>query len=106
LDASLSRDMMDLLLELVQELGTSLLIVSHDIQLCQEYSDRMLVMYQGKIVEEGESSTLEQTAQHAYTRGLLSCVPTLESATLEELPTLESFIQQFDDATQPEREIS
>jgi peptide/nickel transport system ATP-binding protein len=97
LDASLSRDMMELLVELVRDLGTSLLIVSHDIQLCTEYSDRMLVMYGGRIVEEGPSSSLARDARHPYTMGLLRCVPTLESATLDELPTLSSFLGLFDE---------
>jgi peptide/nickel transport system ATP-binding protein len=92
LDASLSRNTMDLLLELTEDFGTSLLIISHDILLCQEYSETTMVMYQGNVVETGASATLGTTAKHPYTIGLLSCIPTLESAFLDELPTLESFV--------------
>lgn len=92
LDASLSRNTMDLLLELTQDFGASLLVISHDIRLCQEYSDTTMVMYHGEVVETGPSATLAQTATHPYTIGLLSCIPTLESAALDELPTLESFV--------------
>jgi ABC-type dipeptide/oligopeptide/nickel transport system ATPase component len=92
LDASLSRNTMDLLLELTQDFGASLLIISHDILLCQEYADTTMVMYHGRIVETGASATLAATATHPYTIGLLSCIPTLESAFLDELPTLESFV--------------
>ena len=88
LDASLSREAMDLLVELTEDFGTALLIISHDISLSQEYAERTVVMYQGKIVEEGKSSSLSETATHPYTVGLLRCIPTLESAELEELPTL------------------
>ncbi len=95
LDASLSREAMDLLVELAEEFATSLLIISHDISLCQEYAERTVVMYRGKIVEEGMSSSLAETATHPYTVGLLQCIPTLESAELDELPTLATVASQF-----------
>jgi peptide/nickel transport system ATP-binding protein len=87
LDASLARDVMELLVELAGELGTALLVVSHDIQLCSEYSDRTLVMYGGRVVEETPSSGLSE-ARHPYTKGLLRSIPTLESADLDVLPTI------------------
>jgi peptide/nickel transport system ATP-binding protein len=90
LDASLSREAMELLVELTDDFGAALLIISHDIQLCQEYSDRTMVMFGGKIVEEGRSSTFATTARHPYSVGLLRCIPTLDSADLAELPTLRS----------------
>ena len=88
LDASLSREAMELLVQLTSEFDTGLLMVSHDIRLCQEFADRMLVMYGGRIVEEGAAADLEREASHPYTKALLRSVPTLESATLEELPTI------------------
>ncbi|GAA4545938.1 ABC transporter ATP-binding protein [Pseudonocardia xishanensis] len=90
LDASLSRAVMELLRDLAAETGTSLLIVSHDIRLCQEFSDRMIVMYRGAIVDEGPSAQLEATATHDYTRGLLRCVPDLDARHADRLPTLDS----------------
>jgi ABC-type dipeptide/oligopeptide/nickel transport system ATPase component len=92
LDASLSRKTMDLLLQLTQDFDTSLLIVSHDIRLCQEYSDTTMVMYRGHLVEAGPSATLDSNAQHPYTIGLLSCIPTLDRAFDDELPTLETVV--------------
>jgi peptide/nickel transport system ATP-binding protein len=88
LDASLSREVMELIVELTDEIGTGLLIVSHDILLCQTYADRMLVMYQGRIVEEGPAATLHERAKDPYTQALFRCVPTLQSALLDELPTI------------------
>jgi ABC-type dipeptide/oligopeptide/nickel transport system ATPase component len=90
LDASLSRNTMDLLLELTEDAGASLLIISHDILLCQDYADTTMVMRHGDIVETGSSTTLAATAVHPYTIGLLRCVPTLESAGLDELPTFDT----------------
>lgn len=88
LDASLARDVMELLVTLAADLGTGILLVSHDIHLCQTYTDRMLVMYGGRIVEEGPSATLERDATHPYTRALLDSVPTLTSSALDKLPTI------------------
>jgi ABC-type dipeptide/oligopeptide/nickel transport system ATPase component len=96
LDASLSRAAMDLLEELTAQFGASLLIVSHDIHLCMEYSDRTFVMYHGDMVEQGDSDTLLATAVHPYTAGLLSCVPTLETSELLHLPTLKDFMTGTD----------
>jgi ABC-type glutathione transport system ATPase component len=89
LDASLARSTMELLLELSRDLGTSLLIISHDIHLCTAYSDRMFVMYHGEIVEQLRSATALADARHPYSTGLLRCVPTLADARADRLPTLD-----------------
>jgi ABC-type dipeptide/oligopeptide/nickel transport system ATPase component len=94
LDASLARATMDLLVQLTEESGTSLLVVSHDLHLCLQYCDRVMVMYHGELVEQGPVDQVATRAQHPYTRGLLACVPTLETARLEELPTLESVARE------------
>jgi ABC-type dipeptide/oligopeptide/nickel transport system ATPase component len=98
LDASLSREAMELLVELTDDFGASLLIVSHDIHLCQDYANRTMVMYGGQIVEHGASGTLAETATHPYTIGLLRCIPTLESVDLDELPTLAGVAAGLDTA--------
>lgn len=92
LDASLSRLSMELMTSLSSELDTALLIVSHDIAMCTEFSDRTLVMYHGAIVDRGDSSTLASTVVHPYAKGLLACVPTFDHLDDDELPTLESFL--------------
>jgi oligopeptide/dipeptide ABC transporter ATP-binding protein len=88
LDASLSRDMMELMVELAESLGTSLLLVSHDLHLCQEYADRTMVMYGGRIVEAGSAAVLQSDARQPYTRALLKSVPTLENRNAKRLPTI------------------
>jgi peptide/nickel transport system ATP-binding protein len=92
LDATLSRELMMLIVSLADELGTSVLLVSHDIQLCQEFTDRTIVMRGGKIVEERESRLLAQQAEHPYTRELLTCIPTLDTVLLDELPTMNGYL--------------
>ena len=88
LDATLSVEIMQLLVALTTETGTGLVLVTHDIHLGQAFTERMLVMYGGRIVEEGPSSTLDTTAVHPYTQALMRSVPTLESADLDVLPTI------------------
>lgn len=92
LDASLARGSMELLQELTTEQGSALLIVSHDIKLCLEFSDTMLVMYHGELVEQCSSETILASAQHPYTKGLLSCIPTLANRSAKRLPTLADFV--------------
>jgi peptide/nickel transport system ATP-binding protein len=89
LDASLARTTMELLLELTSTVGTSLLIVSHDMDLCAEFADRVLVMHRGRMVDQAPADALDAPERHPYTRGLLECIPTLDKARLDHLPTLD-----------------
>lgn len=88
LDATLSKELMQLMVGLTEELGTALLMISHDIALCQAFTDWTVVMHRGVAVEEGPSATLADTATHPYTQGLISCIPTLDNATWDRLPTM------------------
>lgn len=93
LDASLAREALELLSELSATIGAALLLVTHDIELCLDYTDRTIVMHKGEIVEVAPSRLLADKATHSYTIGLLKCVPTLASAHLEELPTLKNIAE-------------
>lgn len=88
LDATLSKELMQLMVGLTEELGTALLMISHDIALCQAFTDWTVVMHRGVAVEEGPSATLADRATHPYTQGLISCIPTLDNATWDRLPTM------------------
>ncbi len=88
IDAVLSRELMELLFELGNDLGTTILMVSHDIALCREYADRIIIMTDGCVVEQHASGAIEESARHPYTIGLLHCVPTLDSIELDRLPTM------------------
>lgn len=89
LDASVSRDVMDLLRTMTERTGASLLIVTHDIELCRMYVDKVIVMYCGEVVDICDADRIEEQATHPYTLALTACVPTLESANLRRLPTLD-----------------
>ena len=88
LDACVAREVMELMMVLTEEASASLLMVSHDLHLCREYADRIMVMLHGRLVEQVAAAQIEGCAQHAYTRGLLRCIPTLDSHDRAFLPTI------------------
>ncbi|CAL9446430.1 Vitamin B12 import ATP-binding protein BtuD [Streptomyces sp. enrichment culture] len=80
LDVTVQAQVMELLLRLRAELGFALILVSHDLALVADVTDRVAVMYGGQIVETGVTADLVEAPAHHYTRGLLGSVLSLESA--------------------------
>ncbi|MFE2579446.1 ABC transporter ATP-binding protein, partial [Streptomyces sp. NPDC059378] len=80
LDVTVQAQVMELLLTLRAELGFALVLVSHDLALVADVTDRIVVMYGGQIVESGVTADLVEAPAHPYTRGLLGSVLSLESA--------------------------
>ncbi|MBB6419762.1 dipeptide/oligopeptide/nickel ABC transporter permease/ATP-binding protein [Streptomyces sp. AK010] len=80
LDVTVQAQVMELLLRLRAELGFALILVSHDLALVADVTDRVVVMYGGQIVETGVTADLVGAPAHHYTRGLLGSVLSLESA--------------------------
>ena len=78
LDASIRGEILALLLKLRDELGLSLLVVTHDLGLAWNIADRIAVMYLGRIVEVGSTEEVLQQPKHPYTRALLSVVPEMD----------------------------
>lgn len=75
LDASLKREVMDLLFSRCAEIGTSVLFVSHDLPLVRHYCDRVCVMYAGRIVEQRDTKALFANPVHPYSKALLGAEP-------------------------------
>ncbi len=84
LDASIQAQVINLLEDLQEEFHLSYLIISHDLSLIEHMSDRVAVMYLGKLVEIGDSNKLYAFPQHPYTEALLSAVPLPDPTTRRE----------------------
>jgi len=78
LDVSVQAVILHLLAELRERLGMSYLFVSHDLNVVRLFADRVLVMYLGKIVEQGPSDEIFDRSRHPYTRALVSAAPVLD----------------------------
>jgi oligopeptide/dipeptide ABC transporter ATP-binding protein len=78
LDVSVQAQIIQLLLELKRKMGLSLLFITHDLSLVKAISDRVYVMYLGKIVESAPAQQLFSHPRHPYTEALLKSIPTLD----------------------------
>lgn len=75
LDVSIQSQILNLLIELQKEFNLSYLFIAHDLAVVKHISDRIAIMYLGKLVEEGEGETIYQNAKHPYTQSLISAIP-------------------------------
>lgn len=93
LDVSIQSQIINLLLELRQKFDLTLLFISHDLGVVEYISDRVAVMYLGRIVEIAETKTLFESPRHPYTKALLSSIPQIgEKQMLSESSALEGDI--------------
>jgi oligopeptide/dipeptide ABC transporter ATP-binding protein len=78
LDVTTQAQIMDLLLDLQQQTGTALLMISHDLGLAASYAEEVLVMYAGKVVEQAPTTELFAGVRMPYTQALLDAIPRIE----------------------------
>jgi oligopeptide/dipeptide ABC transporter ATP-binding protein len=78
LDVSIQAQILNLLKDLRDELGLTMLFIAHELSVVHHMSDRIAVMYLGKIVETGTAAEIFEAPRHPYTQGLLKAVPRLE----------------------------
>jgi peptide/nickel transport system ATP-binding protein/oligopeptide transport system ATP-binding protein len=88
LDVTIQAQILDLLGELKQELGTSVMMITHDLGVIAQLADRVAVMYGGMIVEAGPAAALFAHPEHPYTRALIAAIPRV-SDWPERLQTIE-----------------
>jgi oligopeptide/dipeptide ABC transporter ATP-binding protein len=75
LDVSIQAQVLNLLVDLQQAIGLTYLFISHDIQVLSHLADELVVMYRGRIVEQGPKAGILDNPRHPYTQALLNAVP-------------------------------
>lgn len=92
LDVTVQKEIIQLLKDIQKETGMSIIFISHDLALVSEIANRVLVMYKGEIVEQGESTNVFHNPQHIYTKALISSRPSLD-VRLKRLPTIKDYLE-------------
>jgi glutathione transport system ATP-binding protein len=86
LDVTIQKQILNIIRELQRDLGTAVIFITHDMGVVAEMADEVVVMWQGRKVEQGPVGQIFTAAQHPYTRALLAAVPRLGSMTGKDFP--------------------
>ena len=89
LDVTIQKQILDLLMNLQEEYGMALILITHDMGVVAETADRVVVQYKGRKMEEADVLSLFEAPKHPYTKALLAALP--ENATGDRLPTVSDF---------------
>jgi len=92
LDVTVQKAILELLKELQQQTGMSIVFITHDLGVIAEIADEVVVMYKGRIVEQGKVAEIFRQPRHPYTKGLLACRPPLDKQ-LYRLPVTPDFME-------------
>lgn len=95
LDVTIQKQILDLIRDLRDERQMAVLFITHDLGVIAEIADEVVVMYRGKVVEQGEVLTIYENPQHPYTKGLLACRPRLDTP-YKRLPTVTDFMDTIE----------
>ncbi|MCH8331268.1 MAG: ABC transporter ATP-binding protein [Bacteroidetes bacterium] len=96
LDVTVQKTILELINELKSEIGMSVIFITHDLAVIAEIADKVLVMYRGKIVEQGDVMEIFSDPKHPYTRGLLACRPPRDRR-ISRLPVIDDFMDENDE---------
>ncbi len=88
LDVTIQAQILEIMQELSDRLGTSLIMITHDLGVVAGMCDRIAVMYAGRIVEEANTDDLFEEPKHPYTQGLIASVPRLDKKTGKKLSSI------------------
>ena len=105
LDVTVQRTILELIRELQQESGMSVLFITHDLGVVSDVSDRVAVMFRGEIVESGISKDVLSLPKHPYTRALLACRPSLHEPGTR-LPVVADIMQGVDETASQTEDFS
>jgi len=89
LDVTIQAQILEIMARLSKELGTAVLVITHNLGVVARYADRVNVMYAGKIVESGTAIDIFKNPRHPYTLGLMASVPRLDETEHVRLATIE-----------------
>jgi len=92
LDATLRVRVLELLRDFVRAQGAVLVMVSHDLGLVADFSQQLIVLYSGRVVESGPAGELLARPRHPYTQALIACTPQLGPAGRRELPSIKGSV--------------
>jgi peptide/nickel transport system ATP-binding protein len=92
LDVTTQAQILDLLRELQERNGMAIMLITHDLGVIAEMADDVVVMYLGRVVEEGPVDDIFHAPKHPYTRALLRSIPTVQSTPRRMLPTISGSI--------------
>ncbi|MBL1231972.1 MAG: ABC transporter ATP-binding protein [Flavobacteriales bacterium] len=105
LDVTVQKTILELMMQLQQEQDMGIMFITHDLGVIAELADKVVVMYKGKIVEQGTVMDIFTNPQHPYTKGLLACRPPL-NRRLHWLPTVSDFMSVDDKGEMKEKNKS
>lgn len=91
LDVTIQAQILELMLELREKMGTAIMLITHDMGVVAETADKILVLYAGKVVEYGSVKDIFNDPKHPYTKGLLGSIPPL-TEDVDELNTIEGTV--------------
>jgi oligopeptide transport system ATP-binding protein len=97
LDVTVQAQILDLMRKMQKETETAIMFITHDLGVVAEMADRVVVMYAGKIVEEGTVDEIFNEPMHPYTIGLLNSIPQLDSKGKETLHVIEGTVPNLDE---------
>ena len=97
LDVTIQKQIIELIQSLQEKMKMGVMFISHDLGIIAEIAQRVLVMYEGKIVEEGKTSEIFKNPKQAYTKGLIACRPKLDMKTAR-LPMISDFVEGKEEA--------
>jgi oligopeptide transport system ATP-binding protein len=89
LDVTIQAQILELIKELSNKLGTAVIIITHNLGVVARYADRVNVMYAGKLIERGTALDIYENPHHPYTRGLLGSVPRLDEDKKQRLESID-----------------
>jgi len=96
LDVTIQAQILELINELKNKLGTSVMMITHDLGVIAEVADDVMVMYAGKVVEYGTADEIFESPLHPYTVGLMDCIPKLTDEDGKQLNVIEGMVPSPD----------